>query len=416
MSAATTTSIDPILKRLYSKDRFEKALYTNNPLLGLLPKNEDFGGADMRIALMYAPTAGGSATFSNSQSNQVGAAYKGFNLTRVSDYSTFLISSEALKASKGDANALVSGLETEGDAALHTLQRSIAKKVYRNGGGAIGRVGSTSTVTLTLLELSDIVNFEVNMKIDSDDVDGTSGAVDGDARVITKVDRDLGTLTTAANWTGSGNYANSDYLFRDGDFGLAMSGLDAWVPSSAPASTAFFGVDRTADATRLGGIRFTASAGTDGTLERALIRAAARVAREGGKPDYVFMNPEDAYQLDWELGTKRQYETVTAQSASGSVGTIGYDSIRVVTPGGSVKVCADHNCPKGVAWMLQMDTWILASLGPAAGWLMDDGNRILRASTSDAYEGRMGGYMNLGCRAPGWNARLNISAVVNATV
>lgn len=415
MASASTTTLNAILKRLYSKERFERALYENNSFLGLIPKMESFTGDDLRIALMFAPTAGGSANFTKAQSNKVGASYKGFNLTRVPDYSLFSIDGEAIKAARSDEGSLIRALEAEGDAALHTLKRSCAKQIYRNGGGAIGKVGSTTTTTLTLADAADVVNFEVNMKIDSSSTDGTSGSVDGDARVITGVDRDKGELVTAANWTGSGNYSNGDSLFRDGDFGGTVKGLEAWVPATAPTSTLFFGVDRTADKTRLGGIRLTASASTDGSLRRFLERSCARVAREGGMPDHVFMNPEDWYQLVWEIGSQTTFEKLTAQNAKGPVASIGYDAIRIAGTTGSVKVVPDHNCQKGVAWMLTLKTWKLYSLGPAAGWLTLDGNQILRESTADAYEGRMGGYSQVGCQAPGWNARLNISAVVSAT-
>ena len=52
-----------------------------------------------------------------------------------------------------------------------------------------------------------------------------------------------------------------------------LSGLGAWLPSSAPGSTdSFFGVNRSSDATRLGGIRFD---GSSLPLEEALIGAAS---------------------------------------------------------------------------------------------------------------------------------------------
>lgn len=417
MASQSVSGLSGVLKRLYPQTKIDRVLYEDNPLLGMMAKDEEFYGEDLRLALMYAPTTGRSATFANAQSNKAGASYKGFNLTRVTDYSLFSIDGQAIRAAKNSKGALVNALEAEGDANLHALKRSIAISQYRNGGGAIGKVGSTSTVTLTLSEKADVTNFEVGQHIVTSTTDGTSGSVDaGSETTITGIDRDAGTLTAAANWTTGGDYSDDDFLFTDGDFGAKMSGLEAWCPASAPGATAFFGVDRTDDVTRLGGVRIASNASLDVTIERCLVRAAARLRREGGMADYCFMNPEDVYQLDNELGAKREYQTLTAVNAKGtSVGAFGYSALCLMTPAGMIYVVPDQNVPKAVAWMLTMKTWKLYSLGPAAGWLSEDKNQILRESTSDAYEGRMGGYMNVGCKAPGWNARINLSTVVQAT-
>lgn len=416
MAAATVTTLSNVLKRLYPQNRIELLLYKNNPWLGMVPKNEGFVGEDLRISNMFAPTAGRSSSFSTAQANKAGALYEGFVLTRVTDYSLFSISGEAIRASRGNRGSLVRGLQSEGDAALHILKRSIAQSLYGNGGGAIGRVGSgSSSEVLTLATIEDIVNFEVGMVIDSDDTDGTGGgAADDDPTAITGVDRDLGTLTKAAgaDWDASGNFAAGDYLFVDGDFGVKMKGLAAWVPASAPDSTAFFGVDRTQDVTRLGGVRYAADAAVDGDISRTFVNACSRVAREGGMPDCIFMNPADWATLVNELGSKTVYSKSPAQNAKGKqVGSISYDAVTVHGPTGAMKVYSDHNCPKDVAYMLQKDTWKLYSLGPLAGWLNEDGNQVLRESSDDAYEGRLGGYMQLGCKAPGYNATIDLSAV-----
>ncbi len=54
--------------------------------------------------------------------------------------------------------------------------------------------------------------------------------------------------------------------------------------------------------------------------------------------------------------------------------------------------------------MLQLNTWTLETLNGAPRILDLDGNRMLRNSTADSYQIRVGYYGNMTCEAPGWNA------------
>ena len=75
-------------------------------------------------------------------------------------------------------------------------------------------------------------------------------------------------------------------------------------------------------------------------------------------------------------------------------------------PRGPIKVIPDQNCPKDVAYMLDMSVWKLYSLGKAPKILDSDGLRFLRESSADAVEVRVGYYAQLGCRGPGYNVRI----------
>lgn len=418
---ATTTTAAAILKRLYPQRSIQSALYKNGPLLGQIPKSTKFVGADMRIAIRIAPTSGRSRVFATAQSNVGGVVYSGFDLTRVRDYSIMRIQTELLEAAATDEGALVRGLKSEMDGTINAFARSLCRSIYRNGGGAMARVGSVGgagNTVLTLLNREDIVHFELNQRIVSDDTDGTSGAADAEVITIIGVDRNAGTLTAAGSWIAGGNFANNDYLFAQSDFGLSCSGLAAWLPPSAPSATSFFGVDRTVDSQRLGGVRFAADSDEHGTIENALIQCAAELDVAGGSPEKVFMNSLDFAQFTRELGDKRVYCTGTARTERGSMASVGYKGIEIAAPGGgsgTIEVYADRDCPRHRAYMLQMDTWILKSLNELPHWLMDDGaGQILRVGDADSYEGRLGGFYQIGCEAPGWNATIDLSALTAA--
>jgi len=74
-----------------------------------------------------------------------------------------------------------------------------------------------------------------------------------------------------------------------------------------------------------------------------------------------------------------------------------------------MKVIPDHNAQPNVAWMLQMNTWTLNSLGAAVSILDLDGQNMLRVTDADAYETRIGFYGNVSCNAPGYNCRVKLA-------
>lgn len=339
--------------------------------------------------------------FATAQANKTSSQLKDFVLTRKSFYSLASISNEVLEASKGNSNAFMEAATTEIDGAIQSATRQLAVSLYGTGSGTIGQVANSSfaTTTLTLTEPSDVTNFEVGMKLQVSATNG-GGSVRSGTLTVVGVDRDAGTLTTSVNLSsGISAIAQNDYIVVEGNYDAMLSGLRAWVPDSAPGATPFFGVDRTADVTRLGGIRFDASAMP---IEEGLIAAASRVAREGGKPTHCFINYAEYADLEKALGSKVQYVDLKVSA------DIGFRGIVINGPRGPIKVIADQNCPAGRAFMLQLDTWKLYSLGKAPKILDADGMKMLRESSADAVEVRIGYYAQAGCRAPGWNANIKL--------
>jgi hypothetical protein len=217
--------------------------------------------------------------------------------------------------------------------------------------------------------------------------------------LISAVDRSAGTITLDDAYTSSGTIAANDYLFVDGDRGSKLKGLDAWVPSSAPGATSFFGVDRSVDTVRLGGNRYDGSALP---IEEALIEGAARAAREGAKIDHYFVNYDTYSELQKALGAKVQYVDLKATAE------IGFRAIQINGPRGPINIVPDQNCQSDVAWGLQLNTWKLYSLGKAVRVIDTDGLQMLRQASSDGVEVRYGFYGQVGCRAPGYNIRVSL--------
>ena len=413
MASLNTTALNAVLKTQYTQKKVNLLTYERNPFYAAISKRQDFVGANKVVAIRNGTPQGrgaGTAGFTAGLANMSASVYNKYTVTRISDYAFAQITTEAIRASKNDAGSLVDGLKREVDGAIYTCMRSLAIGMYGNSGGARGKISAASSVgtpTITLADITQVVNFEVGMVLNLSATDGTTGAKRVGTVTLIGVDRILGTLTASGNWTaGIAAAAAGDFIFQNGDFEATkslLSGLGAWIPTTAPTGgDNFFGLDRSTDVTRLSGIRY--SAGSGGPIEESLIDTAALVVREGGMPSHVFMNPLDYAALVKALGSKVLYD----RAKSFDEPDIGFKAVSLMGPSGPISVIGDLNCPKGFAYMLQLDTWALESLGVAPGILDDDGNRILRDATTDSYIVRVGYFANMTCVAPGWNAVITL--------
>ncbi len=398
MAAFDLTAANAILKTLYPQSEIKKLCYTNQPFFAMVKKRSDFYGNNMQIGLRYGAPTGRSAAIATAVANKAASKLAKFTVTRVRDYVALDLDGETLRACANDKGAIVKALELEVDGGFHVLKRSIGIQLFRSGTGSRGQVSAgsnTASAVITLANVNDVTNFEVGMVVQLAATDGAAARA-GTVTLIA-VDRQAGTLTASGNWSaGIAAAAAGDFIVANGDSNLTLSGLAAWIPTTTPTSTPFFGLDRTPDPVRLAGCRITSYAG--GPIEETLQQAAAFLGREGGNPDWCLVNNIDYVKLATALGSR----LVIDQNDLPDVG-FGFDSIKLSTPTGTVKVFADPNCPQGKAYMLTSDTWTFWTLGEV-GFLEEDGLRMLRNTSADTYEMRLGYYGNLVCDAPGFNA------------
>jgi len=401
------TAFDAALKQHYTDDRVENMVYQDNPMVAMISKMEDFGGRNLPIPLIYGNPQGRSASFSQAQSRGAATSSKldDFLLTRVKDYSIATIDNETLLASEGNVNAFLEAATVEIDGAINSLTRSIATKIYRNGWGSIGTMGSHSGNIITLGNAEDVVNFELQMVLvaaASDSSGNLRGSSPGDSCIVTAIDRTAGTVTVDSL---PGTFTDGDYLIIKGDREYTAStrqviaGLEAWLPASAPSSSSFFGVDRSVDVTRLGGLRLDASAKP---IEEALIEGAALVGREGRKLTHYFMSFSKYADLEKALGSKVQYIDMKVNPE------IAFRGIQVNGPKGYINIVPDQNCPSNRVFGLELPLFKMYSLGKAVRVIDTDGLQMLRQASSDGVECRYGMYGNLGCRGPAGGINIQV--------
>lgn len=408
MPAAVLDDISEILKTIYT-DEVPEIGFKDNVLWGILPKVNDFKGRYKSLANRFGRTPGVSNDFGTAQGNAGASPYAEFLLTRSKSYGVVQFDGELFEAAESPG-AQIKYVTDEVNSAFKNMLHRLNRNLYRNHGGAIGTIASgIATTTITMDEPTDLIGLEVGMYVVTAGTDGTSGSADANAVRVVGIDRVAGTVELSAALAGG---SDGDYLFVQGDFGLAAYGLDEWLPATAPDSTLFFNCDRSRDPLRLGGQRIAAVAG-DTTLENFLDRAATECYLQGGRPSKIVMNPRHVGQLRRELGQSVEYTKVPVQTSKGAHASMGFKSIGLVTAHMDMEVLADRDCPLNVGYMLDMSTieWSgLKSSGPRV--LTYGGGEYLRMADEDALEGRIGWRGQLGIREPGCNARLDLTALV----
>lgn len=418
------------LKELYkdSKEYMKDLVYKENPFLALVPKDESpdgFAGKYIPVPLEYGVPQGRSHSFSTAQSNQTATQLASFFVYVISDYQLVTITNLLMEQTKSNAGAFVDAAKLQMDGGFRNITNNIAFELFGSGTATRGLSRSTSTqagitaggTVLPLLNASSVVQFEVGMTLVASATDG--GAPSADTVTITAVDRASGIVygtasvaSLSANWAiGSA----SAYLSVQGDLPaggatttgsfLALSGLAAWLPVTTPSgSDNFWGVNRSADPTRLAGLRYNAQAFT---IEEGVTNALAFANREGAKPDIIIMDFNSYAALVNSLGAKVQYVQVKHDEVE-----VAFDGIMFQSAYGKVTVLADRSCPAQTAYVLTMNTWKLRSLGKVPHILTYgmEGLEGLRVGNADALEIRIGYYGNLICSAPGFNMVVQLSA------
>lgn len=395
MANATLSTIAAVLEELYIPADAQEHILRANPTLALIPHVTTGGGKYRHVPVKYVRPQGRSNTFSDALANGAPTGRVAFDVPWKSNYQVGGIDGDVIDDAKGNKVMLVDHIDGEINGAMDNLSDDIGFNLFRNFGGARGKVGAVSAGVITLDDIETVAHFEVGMQLVCDTADGTtSGTARSGVGTVTDVDRDLGKVTYSGTIT---SIATNDFIFAEGDKGEKMAGFESWVPYTAPTATAFYGVDRTSDLTRLSGVRYDA---TSDTTRQALSRLATRIRRfkKGSMPDLAVVSPIVYGELDIALESEKRVTDL-----EGPNGAVGFEAIRLFTPAGSVNVIEDPNCPADRLRLINTKSWCFETCGEMVRLLDDDGSMMLRQAAADGYEFRLKSRGNIYCKEPGSN-------------
>lgn len=417
MATTPIAQLEALARTLY-KDGVPEIGYTDTPAWGSITKTSTFFGKSKEFSSRFGKTPGASRTYARSRANSGASPFAKWIVTRSKDFVTVQFDVETFEALGNQEGAQTNYVEEETTSAQDQCAQRIERNFFRNIGGSQGTIlagGGTPTITLT--DPSMVMGLDVGMWLDSDTTDGSAGgAVDNAAPFqISAINRVTGTVTrTGGNWNAGGGFGNGDHIFVNGDFGLALAGLDAWIPSTDPGATPFFGLDRSVDPQRLGGTRYTANAVTDGNVLNALISAGALTNALGGKTKIVFMESIDFGTFVKQLGDNAQYTVTPGQSIDGKKLDVGYEGVRVMLPSGTAVVHPNRHCQKNTAWLLDPSDISFEGMKQTPRWMDLDGGKWIRMTHDNVHgvEGYLYYSGQFVVRSPGMHARVNLTAVL----
>lgn len=417
-SPITQAAVAGILKELYDDQKIQWLTYKDNPTLAMMKKEEKFPGKYFPVPVIYGLTQGASATFANAFNNQSSPQVAEFLVTRVADFAIASIDGQLLAAAQTDPGTFIDGAELMIDATFQTSVNRLASAMFRNGAGTIGQILSVVNVSgniynVTLTNPDDAVQFEGGQTLLAiQNVDG-SGTAPTDVAAVNSVNRNTGVLNVTSVTNIASDWPTLYYLAIQGDLPsasnnnfqpngstgtnslLKLAGFAAWLPiGGPPVSDSFFGVNRNLDPQRLAGVTFD---GSGLSIEETLLQITGRIALNGGRVDTGICSYSSYTALITSLGSKVQY-------IDEKIGEIGFRGVQVNGANTVMSIFPDRNCPDGLIYCLEMDSWVLRSQNPAPHILkyMDE-IEILRTPGVDSAELRVGSYANMYTNKPGHN-------------
>lgn len=396
------TAGNAALKEYYDGQIVENLAYDDNPMLAMVPKDTRATGKYMPIPVVYETSQGSSNTFATAQTNQTPGLLAEFLLTLVPDYALATLTNQAMLASQDEKGSFLDFATLFVDLAIQSASLRAASALYRAGTGSIGAISSIAAGVITLTNAADVSQFGINQTLQVSATDGAAPRAALGYVIARNVAAGTITVSAASIGGAAGSpalWAAADFILVQGDSNLKLSGLAAWLPSTAPSATPFYGVNRSVDS-RLYGVNYN---GAQQPVEEAIIDAAMLVRREKGRPRHFFTNYGSDAALIKALGARREYVDWEGE------GEIGFRGVKIQGPSGPIEVFADRNCQPGTGYLLQLNTWKLYSLNPVPHiFRYGDGLDMLRLASADASEVRVGDYCNLGTRAPGWSSQVTL--------
>lgn len=404
----TETSIAAFLKSYYSDQKIQRLSVGNSPLVGkLLPgmKKDGAGKNYVQPVVTDTPQAQASS-FAVAQAGLAETSaglVRAFTYTWSTHYVDQSIDGKTLAETSSDRGSFENALTYVNGAGFEACGEALAEQVYGDGTAIIGTISTVVGNDVTLVTTTDSIHFHYGQRL--------TVTTSGHNGVVAAINRKQGIVTLAAGHTFDGT-DNGRTVYRTGMTAVAsggvLGGLGYLCPvSDVAAATTIYGLDRSVDVERLGGVRSDQSAAAD--HEEALIAAGYEHQSAGGKINNIFLNPFNFGRLTSIIGAKQ-----TIQAERTKMAGFGFSGIMLQLPNGQAEIYSDPWCPKGTGWGLHTDYLRLIGLNGGMPRYLNHGVGRGEAGfiqpALDGLEFRMGWYGQLVTSAPLHMLRITLPA------
>lgn len=384
MAASDLTATAFIYKKKYGDKQTMDISVRDHVLYAMITKRGDFVGTSFDYPVRYSNPQGISGTFSTAQS--AAASSKGMQLvaSRKAKYGVITLNGEAIAAC-ANQGAFYDLVTMETDGVLEEMGDSFAFDLYHDTYGIRGRRSSASSNVITLTDPHDVHNFKVGMTVGADDT-STGASPRVGTTTVAGVSISAGTITLT-DASAIASFQDNDYLFRAGDPSTCMEGAEVCTPLTAPtAGDSFRGKDRSVDVEGLAGSRISDTATNPEENLGILAVNMSKRARKGNR--IATLNPTRFWEVSRRRDAKVMYDN------GGGTAEYGFEYIVINTPGGTLKVFSDPDCPANRGRIWTMEYHHLKHLKGLPHIIMDDDNSSLRSTSADDIEARARGWVN----------------------
>lgn len=353
-----------------------------NVLLGRCKKDYSFTGKRMDVAV---PTsfAGGVGSGSLPTANE--ATYEDAQISSKKVYSVIEVDREALKASENDEGAFVKLTKHSVQKGVESWMRNMSRILFNDGTGALGTANANASGTAAEPDI--VISAATWKEANWEEKDYINWGTDASVFEITGVvpstrtiemTRISGSLDLTTSGSGMIAYMQNS---KDND----PEGIAGVVKAS---SSTKYGI--TIARRWKGYQKAAASAGLSTDLMNEVMLG---VEKQCGKvPNLIITSYVQYRKLLNLLEDQKQY--VVEARAPELKGKVSFKGVEFMSSQGAIGVFPDRFCADDEMYFLN-DNYITIYHRPGFGWFDDDGTVFLRKASSDAYEARYGGYLQV---------------------
>ncbi len=424
--AAAQMSTYKLIRSLWPREAIVEQIYKGSPLLGMIKKDTSFGEKDRRISVGTSPPQG-IGNFAQGKANKTASTAEEFTVVTTPYYGLFSLAGDLFRRYKftGNKALLVDPMTRDSKGLMRQMKNDLSSFIHGNGGGALGRIASTSSVAGNVITLdagADKRRIVKGMTLWASTNDGTTGTILNGSVTVASVGGTAAAPTITidqATWAGAiAGITTTSYLFRAGAVGTGaggdgvMHGLESWLPSHTGTPGVFLGVTRTNAPDQLAGNCLTAT--TKSPRQRIMEASQIQADTGASEGDLVYVtSTRNWVNLYNELTNANSLQMVKAPSAPVGSLKVGveYDAIKMVGAGGPIEIVADPWSPDNVERLLNIDSFTLASCGDLIHWDDDaSADAPMLEDGADAREVRAVGDIALYCNDPWSNVRVSVTA------
>jgi hypothetical protein len=386
---STLDSVAFIYRRDYSTHQIAELALRDHVWYTKLAKEGGFGGEDgFTYPVRYGNPQGVSGTFARARANVSGSKGLQFRAQRCMKYGIITLDDIAIRASKGSGKAFYNLVTMETDRIIEELGDSLAFDFHRDTSGLRGRIASITGNVIALEDPDDARNFKEDLVLIADNAaNGLTPRVG--STFVTAVDEDNNeiALDDVSDITG---LQVGDYLFRDGDPGTCIEGLEVCTPLDAPVLGVddFRGKDRGVNPKRLAGVRIDNPELNPEVIIAKLAVACSKIGKSH-MPDEAYVSPDRHFEMTQRMNAKVEY------TDAGGTGNYGFQYIVVHTTAGPVRVFADPDARPDRVRTTKDGTQYIKHLDGLPHIIDTDGNMSLRMTDENAIETRAQAISNL---------------------